>query len=112
MRTKHQKHADIQKAAKYTHIHTYQQRPNKNCMFTKHSRTHARSLRITPKKYWEEQTTTTTTKERSFFLNKNQTQLQINERENAITTHVDIEKQQQFQMKIKLQCQTKYWVGW
>lgn len=51
-------------------------------------------------------------RKRNFY--HNQTQIQINERENAITTHADSGKQQlqQQQRKFmwKLQCQTKYWV--
>lgn len=41
---------------------------------------------------------TTTTKKGTFFYH-NQTQIQINERENAITTHVDSENQQQLKTK-------------
>lgn len=61
-----------------------------------------------PKKNYNK--TTTTSQKRNFY--HNQTQIQINERENAITTHVDsVTKTTTTNIITKLQCQTKYWVA-
>lgn len=72
---------------------TLRKNNKKMCIHTYSLSCHNRDPRKYTQNFWEEQTkkttikTTTTSQKRNFY--HNQTQIQINERENAITTHVD-----------------------